>query len=93
MSLKIFYALTQYVLPLELLNEEVFKQWMEVRPSWFLFPRSLDFLNCLNTIGVQRLHAPALARRRRGQRGLGRAARAHLVEGEEMGRAHCLEDI
>ncbi len=28
--LKIFFALTQYVLPLELLNHEFFTQWMEV---------------------------------------------------------------
>ena len=28
--LKIFYALIQYSLPLELLNQEVFGQWMEI---------------------------------------------------------------
>ncbi len=30
MVLKIFFALTQYVLPLELLSNEFFRQWMEV---------------------------------------------------------------
>ena len=28
--LKIYFALTQYVLPLELINREVFTKWMEV---------------------------------------------------------------
>ena len=28
--LKIYFALTQYVLPLELINREVFTNWMEV---------------------------------------------------------------
>ena len=28
--LKIYFALTQYVLPLELINREVFHKWMEV---------------------------------------------------------------
>lgn len=38
MILKIFFSLTQYTLPLELLNQSVFTQWMEVCNSTLVSP-------------------------------------------------------
>ena len=42
--LKIFYALSQYILPLELLDEATFTKWMEVRAKLLT---SLSQLQCL----------------------------------------------